>query len=90
MLESGSWLVWKIRFAVKGVCATEPSGVWLDPDVVQVFGGRDALSVIQELRTRELANERTGEDGRHWKFTEFRLLSVRPVATINLKAGEPQ
>lgn len=84
MLEAGSWVVWRIRFRLKAVCG-EAEGVWLEPEVVQALGSGDALPIIQELRTRELANERSGEDGRHWKFTDFRLVSVRPVATVNLK-----
>jgi len=97
-LKQGKWGVWRVRYqAAREPLAAERSHtsgpVWLQPETVNVLGDADGLEVVQRLRARVLADgfeDETAEpldDGSlpPCRFTEFRLLGIRPVAVVNLK-----
>lgn len=98
-MEAGRWGVWRVRFQVarerlkaERVAGDNPP-VWLEPDTLNTLGGQDALAVAESVRTHVLAlgiEDETADpldDGSlpPCRFTEFRLLGIRPVAVVNLK-----
>lgn len=79
-------------------CAPEGAGeddlpVWLEPEAVNVLGDADGYAVVERVRRHlleRILEDETAEpleDGSFTvcRFTEFRLLGIRPVAVINLK-----
>lgn len=82
-MESGRWVVWRVRFQVRIKAVGGREG-WGSPEVTQVLGDDDGLGVATSLRDH-LQGSRVAHDEGELEIIEFRLLSVRPVSVVHLK-----